>query len=83
MKEVRDPTAADAERARRGLSYHELGILAGCSRSMAHAVIANRKRCSDELAQRLAKALGVRTGHLFQASVSSGAQPIDPSSAVA
>lgn len=83
MKQVRDPDAFRAAMAsRRGLSYRELAVLANVSHPTIVAILSGN-RCAPAIARRLARILGIPVDRLFQASVSSGAQPNAQAGAVA
>lgn len=59
----------------RGLSYADVAEMAGCHKSMIGQLASgHRKSCSPDLADRIARCLGVLTGLLFdqRASATSG-----------
>lgn len=62
-------TSKDTLRAlikQRGLSYADLGQMAGCHKTMISALVnGHRPSCSPELAERIARCLGVPSEVLF------------------
>ena len=57
----------------RGLSYNDIGQMAGCHRSMISQLAnGHRTSCTAELAERVALCLGVPSEVLFVANASAG-----------
>lgn len=56
-----------------GLSYQDIGTMAGCHRSMISQLVnGHRKSCTGPLAERISLCLGVPSELLFVAHVSAG-----------
>jgi transcriptional regulator with XRE-family HTH domain len=55
-----------------GLSYRDIADGADCSYSFIGHLVAGRRNCSPELADRIAEVVGVPTGVLFAADAPSG-----------
>lgn len=82
MKKARDAEALRGVIKTRGLSYRQLGVLANCSRTTPYLLLQG-KSTSNQLATRIAKALGQQPDELFVDAVSSTEQDLSKHGAAA
>lgn len=82
MKKARDAAALRKAIKTRGLSYRQLGLLADCSRTTPYLLLQG-KTTNNELAARLAKALGQQPEDLFVDAAATPEQDLSKQGAAA